>query len=150
MKIATGERILTTVWIGSLWTIGYIVAPTLFQVLEDNALAGMVAGRLFTIENYIGLVCATVLIISHIMLAPHGQRLNWRLGVLLSMVGIIVVSQFVIHPMMVAVKAQGDVQGLDLGRLHGLSSVLYLINSLLGLVWVVLYGWNQLDKYDSA
>ena len=150
MKIATGERILTTAWIGSLWTIGYIVAPTLFRVLEDNALAGMVAGRLFTIENYIGLVCATVLIISHIMLAPRGQRLNWRLGVLLSMMGIIIVSQFVIHPMMVAVKAQGDFQGLDFGRLHGLSSVLYLINSLLGLVWVALYGRNQLDKHDSS
>ena len=149
MKIATGERILTTAWIGSLWTIGYIVAPTLFQVLEDDALAGMIAGRLFTIENYIGLVCAMVLIISHIMLAPRGQRLNWRLGVLLSMVSIIIVSQFVIHPMMVAVKAQGDIQGLDFGRLHGLSSVLYLLNSLLGLVWVVFYGRDNVDRQGS-
>ena len=29
-----------TLWIGALWTVGYVVAPTLFSTLSDRALAG--------------------------------------------------------------------------------------------------------------
>ena len=48
-------QLLATVWCGSLWTIGYIVAPTLFAMLEDRQLAGSIAGRLFHAEAWIGL-----------------------------------------------------------------------------------------------
>jgi len=40
--------IVITLWVGALWAIGYLAAPTLFHVLDDRALAGKVAGQLFT------------------------------------------------------------------------------------------------------
>ena len=62
-----GERILLTVWIGGMWTVGYIVAPTLFAVIDDRALAGSIAGRLFTIMSIIGLFCSVALLAGQIM-----------------------------------------------------------------------------------
>ena len=46
--------IALTLWIGGLWAVGYLVAPTLFYTLADRALAGMVAGKLFTLIAYVG------------------------------------------------------------------------------------------------
>ncbi|HEV7822096.1 MAG TPA: DUF4149 domain-containing protein, partial [Burkholderiales bacterium] len=43
-----------TLWIGGLWAIGYIVAPTLFYSVADRTLAGMLAGKLFTLIAYVG------------------------------------------------------------------------------------------------
>ena len=34
------EQLLTVVWLGSLWTVGYLVAPVLFATLPERALAG--------------------------------------------------------------------------------------------------------------
>jgi hypothetical protein len=137
MNIGTGEKILTVLWIGSLWTIGYMVAPTLFQVLDDRDLAGMVAGRLFTLESYLGLLCGGALLLIEFLAAPSPKRFNWHMGLLSGMLAIILVGQFVLQPMMAAVKAQGLSQAPEFGRLHGIASILYLVNSLLGLVWVV-------------
>ena len=38
------ERILLTLWVGSLWVVGFVVAPVLFAELDDRALAGSTAG----------------------------------------------------------------------------------------------------------
>ena len=40
------EKILLTIWVGAMWSVGYIVAPVLFQML-DKPVAGNVAGQLF-------------------------------------------------------------------------------------------------------
>ena len=136
MRVGMGERVLLTFWVGSLWTIGYVVAPTLFQLLEDRALAGMIAGRLFTIESYIGLLCGGLLLLAAMVLAPAGKRLNARVSVLAAMLIVIVIGEFVLRPMMAELKSEGASQSKDFFRLHGVSSVLYLINSLLGLLLV--------------
>jgi hypothetical protein len=54
-------RLLTVVWIGSLLTIGYAVAPVLFTSL-DRVTAGAVAAQLFRIEGVIGVVCGVLLL----------------------------------------------------------------------------------------
>jgi hypothetical protein len=143
MKVEPGERILTVLWIGSLWTIGYIVAPTLFHVLEDRMLAGMLAGRLFSIESYLGLVCGMVLLLADLANGQPGRRFTWRTGLLMAMLAIIVISEFLIRPLLVDLKAQGASQGADFARLHGISAILYLANSLLGLGWVVFGNRHQ-------
>ena len=57
------------------------------------------------------------------------------------MLVLVAVGAFVIQPQMVALKATGigpgTEQAAQFGRLHGISSVMYLINSLLGLALVV-------------
>ena len=131
-RVLAGERILLSLWVGGLWAIGYIVAPALFANLEDRALAGTLAGVMFDIIAWIGLVCASLLLLSN-QLRYAGRRLNWRALVLLVMLVLIVVGKFVLAPMIADMRASGGVESADFARLHGAASIAYLINSLLGL-----------------
>lgn len=135
-----GSRVLLTLWVGGMWTVGFIVAPTLFAMLEDNRmLAGSLAGKLFTTMSYIGLVCGTLLLIA--VIVQYGKALlrQWRAWVLLLMLVIICIGEFVLQPLMAQLREaglQGD-NAAAFGRLHGVSSVLFLFNSLAGLVLVI-------------
>ena len=132
------DRILLTLWVGGMWSIGYVVAPVLFGMLERQ-LAGEVAGRLFTIMSYIGLVCGVLLLLSVLFQRGLQDWRHWRVLVLLGMLVVIILGQFVLQPMMVELKAAGLLGEVkeQFGRLHGISSVLFLINSLAGLALVV-------------
>ena len=55
--------IAITLWVGGLWAIGYIAAPVLFSSLGDRQLAGMVAGKLFSLIGWIGLGSAAYLLL---------------------------------------------------------------------------------------
>ena len=131
-----GERILLTLWVGGMWTVGYIVAPVLFKLLEKQQ-AGMVAGQLFTVMSYIGLFCAVFLIGGQLMQTVTMN--NWRLWTLIVMLAIVIIGQFVLQPMMAELKAAGleGESAKQFGRLHGVSSILFLINSIAGLVLVI-------------
>jgi len=135
------ERILLTLWIGGMWTVGYIVAPTLFAMLADRALAGNVAGQLFSIMSYIGLLAAGILLSGQFYRARAAWRRNWRFWVLLVMLLIIVIGEFYLQPLMTELKQAGLPEGSDtarqFGQLHGVASALFVINSLLGLGLVV-------------
>ena len=47
--------IAITLWVGGLWAIGYIAVPALFSSLGGRQLAGMVAGKLFSLIGWVGL-----------------------------------------------------------------------------------------------
>ena len=131
-----GEKILLTLWVGGMWTVGYIVAPVLFKML-DKPVAGNVAGQLFTVMSYIGLVAVIFLIISQYIQMPSMN--NWHLWTLLGMLVIVIIGQFVLQPMMAELKAAG-LEGdaiKQFGKLHGIASILFMINSIAGLVLVV-------------
>ena len=138
------ERVLLTLWIGGLWVTGYLVVPTLFAMLDDRHTAGLLAGQIFQTMNYVGLGIGTYLLIS-VLMSFSEQKLNlmlreWRVWALATMLLLITVAAFVIQPMMQELKiqgiAEGSVQASQFGRLHGLSSILFLINSVLGLILV--------------
>jgi uncharacterized membrane protein len=135
------ERILLTLWVGGMWTVGYIVAPTLFTTLEDRMLAGKLAGQLFTIMSYIGIVASLVLLTSQVIQSSQRRLQNWRVWVIGCMLFIILVGQFILQPIMAELKQNGiiesSIEAQKFARMHGLASVLFLINSLLGLVLVV-------------
>ena len=131
-----GERLLLTLWVGGLWTIGYVVAPALFATLEDRALAGSLAGLMFEIIAWIGMVCAPVLLLINQLRYPQ-RRANWRALVLVAMLLLVVVGQFLLGPMMAELRAAGQSDAEAFARLHGLASLLYLLNSVLGLVLVM-------------
>ena len=131
------EKILLTIWVGGMWAIGYIVTPVLFQML-DKPVAGNVAGQLFTIVSYIGLF-ASVALILNIVINQGFNTKHWQLLTLIVMFIIVVIGQFVLHPMMVELKVAGltELNRPEFGRLHGMASVLFLINSLAGLALVI-------------
>ena len=134
-RILAGERILLTLWVGGLWTVGYVVAPALFANLDDRALAGTLAGVMFGIMAWIGLLCAVVLLLSNQIRNPQ-QRLNWRALVLLAMLVLILVGQFLLAPMIAELRLAGAVAQPEFARLHGLAAVAYLVTSVLGLALV--------------
>ncbi|AAU49577.1 DUF4149 domain-containing protein [Burkholderia mallei] len=139
-------RLLATVWVGSLLTIGYAVAPVLFATL-DRATAGAVAARLFSIEATIGAVCGVLLIGLSNLLVRRGHDAYWPLRWLLAaMLGCVLVGYFALQPFMNALRVAALEAGTDVGHsayagrfalLHGVSSVFYLVESLvgIGLIW---------------
>ena len=127
------ERILLTLWVGSLWVAGFVVAPLLFAELDDRALAGSVAGSLFTLTSYIGLACGSLLLVFN---SVNFRRINWRAVVIVGMLLLVVVGQFVITPMVADFRVQGLTDTPRFGQLHGLASVLFILTSVLGLVLV--------------
>ncbi len=130
-----GERILLTLWVGGLWTVGYLVAPVLFANLDDRALAGTLAGTLFRILGWIGLVAGALLLAANQMRQP-GLRGNWRALVLLAMLALVAAGQFGLAPVIAALREAGLADGSRFALLHGIASVLYLATSLLGLALV--------------
>jgi len=120
-----------------MWAIGYIVAPVLFQIL-DKSTAGNVAGQLFTIISYIGIFSAVALILN-ILIRQGFSKTHWQLWTLIVMLLIILIGQFIFQPMMAELKVAGltEANRPEFGRLHGMASVLFLINSLAGLALVV-------------
>jgi len=143
-----GARLLLTLWVGGMWTVGFLVAPTLFAMLADNRmLAGSIAGRLFTTMSYVGLVCGALLLLAVIMQHGKAWLRQWRAGVLLLMLVIICIGEFVLQPMMAELKQAGlqDENAAAFARLHGVSSVLFLINSVAGLV-LVIAGLNPVNR----
>lgn len=132
------ERILLTAWTGGMWAIGYIAAPTLFSLLDDRKMAGQLAGQMFHIINWIGLICGILLLIT--VFKRYGR--NWQLWILLVMVLLVANSEFILQPMMTELKAQGLLEGSEakarFGMLHGISSILYLLTSTMGLVLVAV------------
>lgn len=113
-----------------------MVAPALFANLEDRALAGSLAGTMFEIIAYIGLACGVLLLLFN-QLRCTGRRLNWRAVVLSLMILFVAAGQFLVAPMITELRTQGLTASAEFGRLHGMASVLYLLNSLLGLALVL-------------
>ena len=130
------ERILLTLWVGGLWVIGFVVAPTLFVTLPDTAMAGTVAGSLFTSISRIGLLCGSALLLLAWLQKACGERRLEMLLIALMFV-LILVGEFVLAPMIGDLRATGQTGSEHFGQLHGLATVVYGVNCLLGLVLVV-------------
>ena len=132
----SGEKILLTIWIGALWTIGFLVTPTLFATLEDRQLAGMLAGKMFTAVSYIGLFCGLVLILSELR-RSISFKANKRFWLLILMLLLVIAGEFLIQPQMAALKQAGLLVGAEFDRLHGIATALYMLNCLFGLILLV-------------
>jgi uncharacterized protein DUF4149 len=141
------QSIAVTLWVGGMWVVGFVVAPILFAKLGDRALAGLMAGRLFDIVAWIGMACAAYLLVFR--MARHGaaclrQGLFW---IALAMLIFVLGGLFGVQPVMEALRAQALPKEVMESVLrdrfmtwHGIASALYIVQSLLGLVLVVLHG----------
>ncbi len=136
--------LLVTLWVGAMWAVGYIVAPTLFGMLSDRALAGNVAGRLFALVGWIGLGSA-VWLLGFLLVRERLRALRTGLFWVVAAMGLMTLaSQFGIQPLMAQLKADAwprevmdSVLRDRFATWHGVSSVLYLVQSVLGLFLVL-------------
>ena len=137
--------LVATLWAGSLWAIGFVVAPTLFGTLSDRVLAGNIAGSMFRAEAWLSIACAALLL-ALLQWAPGALEPKRRrlLGALvLSMLVCALVSHFGITPLMAELKAQApsgimnDAMRSRFGMLHGVSTLVFAVQSLLAgvLIW---------------
>jgi hypothetical protein len=120
-------RVLIILWAGSLWSLLW-VAATLFALQSDRHLAGLIAGRLFQIETYVGLGVAALAI-----LLPGRNRYYWAYFA----AALLAVNEWILKPVMSVARSAGSAAGLGFGAWHGVSAVLYLIAcvAVLLLVW---------------
>lgn len=135
-----------TLWVGGVWAIGYVVAPTLFHTIADRAFAASIAGRLFALFAYIGIGCAIYLL--SFRLARFGgacvkQGIFWLILVMLLLA---LAGELGVQPILAGLKHQAlpkevmeSVVRDRFATWHGVASGLYLIQSVLGVILVWLH-----------
>jgi hypothetical protein len=138
--------IALTLWIGGLWAIGYLVAPTLFYALADRTLAGALAGKLFTLIAYVGIGCAIYLLLFRLVRFGGASFKHGIFWIVLTLLLLTLAGEFGVQPILAGLKDQALPKGVMESVLrdrfaawHGVASVLYLIQSVLGILLVWLH-----------
>ena len=138
-------NIAVTLWAGGLLAIGYLAAPVLFSRIADRSVAGTVAGAMFSVMAWVGLVCGTYLIL--FVLAGKGWRAiqSGVFWIVLLMLALTAAGHFGVQPILAQLKADALPRQVMESALrdrfstwHGVSSALYLVQSLLGIALVLL------------
>ena len=135
--------IVTSLWAGSLWTVGYLVAPVLFSTLPDRVLAGSIAGSIFRIESWLSLGCGLVLL-AMIVFDDASRERRSLLRLIVVMLLCVVVGYFGLQPWMAALREAAGPTGVlegaartQFGVLHGVASLIFMFQSLLAVVLVL-------------
>jgi hypothetical protein len=136
--------LLVTAWVGALWAIGYLAVPVLFYAQPDRQLAGALAGQMFTSVTYLGMGCAAYLLTWRIVALGRASLRSPEVWIVSAMLLLTLVIQFGLQPLMADLKTRAlPLEVMQSGfadrfrMLHGLSSILYLIQSLLGIFLVL-------------
>lgn len=145
MLLQRARLLIATFWVGSLWTIGYLVAPTLFATLAHRSLAGTIAGSLFRIEAWVSVVCGlTLLTIIWRTTLDAGVNRSTLLRLVLGMLACTLIGYFGLQPFMASIReasaAAGGMSGdakMQFGALHGAASGIFLLQSLLGVALIL-------------
>jgi hypothetical protein len=138
------RSLLITFWVGSLWTVGYVVAPLLFATLTDRAQAGTLAGLFFKAEAWISLICGALLLAIIWTQREHPTRIM-QIKLVICMILCTVIGYFGLQPYMAELRAIAAQSGgiMDdairsrFGMLHGAASAIYLIQSLIAVALIL-------------
>ncbi len=138
--------LIAGLWVGSFITIGFLVVPILFTSLGDRQVAGMVAANLFKVTAYSGVViCIILMLLANYLVRQQFTQYRLARWILLGMLACTVGAAFILIPWMNSLRDQALILGVSVrettnavlfGRLHGASSILFMVQTLLGLVLV--------------
>jgi len=148
--------LLSAIWLGMHIGFGYIVAPIIFTRLQNlpdgKMMAGNIAGSLFHIVNWVGLL-AWLLIF---LIAKDSNRQTYQrtrlpfwTGLLL---GLLAINEWLITPVIEAIKTNQtnwlhNLIGGRMGLWHGMSSIIHLIIAVIGLCFCfVLWRLNKFRR----
>lgn len=133
-----------TLWVGALWAIGYIAAPLLFSALDDRVLAGTLAGRMFAVVGWLGLACGTWLLLCMLLRLGAAALKRLIFWVVLFMLLLAAAQLFGLQPLIAQLRSASVPRELAeaatrsrFATWHGVASVLYLVQSLLGVFAVL-------------
>jgi hypothetical protein len=140
------QSVAVTLWVGGLWVTGFIFVPLLFSRL-GSPLAGVIAGKLFEVMAYIGIGCAAYLLayrFGRFGAASLAQAVFW---IVLVMLAFTLAGEFGVQPILESLRDEAlpkqvmeSVLRERFDTWHGVAGGLYVIQSALGLVLVVLLG----------
>ena len=137
------RTLVVTLWAGSLWTVGYLVAPVLFATLPDRSRAGSIAGSLFRAQAWLSLACGLLLLLL-VWLHKTADIKRTTSVLIVAMLVCVLVGYFGLQPFMAEIRAIAASHGGEMdealrsrfGLLHGVASIIYLVQSLLAAVLV--------------
>jgi hypothetical protein len=144
MALSAARRLVAALWAGSLWAVGYLVAPTLFASV-NSTLAGAMVGRLLRSEAWLSIACAAVMLVL-LRFAPELDARRRRLLdlLVLGMLACTLAVYLGIQPMMAQLReaagpggVRGSPQWTQFAILHGISQLVYVIESVLAAVLVI-------------
>ena len=130
-------KLLIALWVGSLWWM-IVVANVIFDKVPTSYLAGLIAGQLFEYLSYFSLIVLTFVMFS--LLKGEGWRVlkNSLFWISLLILFIVLMNLFGIKPFLETLKIQAlpkeVMESIFADRFslwHGISSIAYLIHSLL-------------------
>ena len=151
MRISTAhlidivQAILAALWVGTMWSTGALVAPALFRMIDDRALAGDVAGHLFGVTAFVGFAAGGCLLLLRLIehrCAALRQPLFW---LVVSMITLVCLMQFGVQPILAGLREQAHPEQAmqtalanSFATWHAVAGILYIVVSALGLVLVAL------------
>jgi len=137
--------IAITLWVGALWSTGFLVAPLLFATLDDRTLAGTVAGRVFEATAFAGMVCAVLVLAGLVFRHRAAVFRRVPFWLVVAMMVLTLVGHFGLLPVMAALREQAypqevmrSVLGSSFAAWHAVARVIYLAQCLLGAALVIL------------
>jgi hypothetical protein len=143
-RAAVNARLLlAALWAGSVWAVSYLAAPSAFAVL-DSTRAGDVVGVMLTRSAWLAIAVAALLALL-VARAPDldGRRRRWLYGLIAGMLVCSLVVYLGLQPAMAAIRAAAGPAGVRASKgygtfmaLHGVSQVLYLLESIFGAILV--------------
>jgi hypothetical protein len=139
-------NIAVTLWAGGLWVAGYLVAPILFAELPgSHTLAGHLAGQMFAAMGWVGMGCAAYLLLYLLLSRGLSVATSLVFWLVLTMLALTLAGHFGVQPILVHLKAEAwpreVMQSVVRDRFatwHGVSSILYLVASLLAVLLVAV------------
>ena len=144
------QRIFTVIaglWVGGFITVGFLVTPILFATLGDRQVAGIVAGNIFRAEAYLSIALSLALMIAaNFFISKGDNAYRFMRWILLAMLACAIGAGLVLIPWMNSLRDQANADSISVmasssavlfSRLHSVSSVLFVIQSVLGiaLLW---------------
>jgi hypothetical protein len=114
--------LVAALWWVSLSTIGFLVVPMLFVYLPTPAMAGSMAGKLFSAQTWVSSVCGILLLI--LVNRSRAPVLSTRVAIILVAIGVLLalLAEFAVAPRIVARD--------NLRLWHSVGSAMYLLQWL--------------------
>ena len=138
---------LAALWWGSLTGLGFVVVPLLFVYLPSPAMAGALASRLFTVQTWLAIVCAMLLLLLGMSGRRHGEPPDLSAQSALKFVVaaflLALLVEFGVAPRILNARAAGE----SLRLWHTLGSVMYGVQWL--CVGLALFRFSR-PVADSA
>lgn len=142
--MANARLLLAALWAGSVWAVSYLAAPSAFAVL-DSTQAGDVVGMMLTRSAWLAIALAVLLVLLAARSSDlDARRRRWLFGLVAGMLACSLAVYLGLQPLMAGIRAAAGPAGVRASpqygtfmALHGVSQLLYLVESILAAMLVL-------------